>query len=125
MKNYSEMSDFEINKAVALAVGYQLSSDFQSLLDEFSPGCVNIIIEGSQSTFNPCNSWADAGTIIKNNNISLVNAGDEWIAATRDVGMEGYLGDEHLCLYGCGELVYDKNPIRAAMIVFLMMQECV
>jgi len=27
--NYSEMSDFEINKAAALAAGYQLSSDFQ------------------------------------------------------------------------------------------------
>lgn len=109
MKNYSEMSDFEINKSVALAVGYQLSSDFQSLLDEFSPGCVNVIIEGSQSTFNPCNSWADAGPIIEKYRIGIENDGDCWLCAC--FSEHGGFESEH------------DNPLRAAMIVFLMMQE--
>jgi len=104
--NYSEMSDFEINKAAALAAGYQLSSDFQSLLDEFAPGCVNVIIDGSQSTFDPCNSWADAGPIIEQNRISIVEQAQDWCAEGRGIYP-----------------IPDKNPRRAAMIVFLMMQE--
>jgi len=76
------------------------------LLDEFAPGCVNVIIDGSQSTFDPCNSWADAGPIIEQNRISIVEQAQDWCAEGRGIYP-----------------IPDKNPRRAAMIVFLMMQE--
>jgi len=114
--NYSEMSDFEINKAAALAAGYQLRSDFQSLLDEFAPGCVNVIIDGSQSTFDPCNSWADAGPIIDENNITIVNDNPGRRYAVNSVS--GYNDGASNC-----KMAADESGLRAAMIVFLMMQE--
>ncbi|EPS0644795.1 phage protein NinX family protein [Cronobacter malonaticus] len=55
-----------------------------------------------------CNNPADAWSIIVENKISISNCGAErWTA--NDVGIDN--------------LHKDKNPLRAAMIVFLMMQE--
>ncbi|MGW9903211.1 phage protein NinX family protein [Cronobacter sp. 153480017-3] len=55
-----------------------------------------------------CNNPADAWPIIVENKISISNGGAErWTA--NDVGIDN--------------LYKDKNPLRAAMIVFLMTQE--
>lgn len=66
--------------------------------------------------FDPCNSWADAGPIIEKHLICLAadvfaepQDGGRWVAQPA---------------YGWGsERVRSDNPLRAAMIVFLMMQE--
>ena len=112
--NYAEISDFEINKAVASGLGYKIGNDFQSLLDELAPGCVNVITEGSQSTFDPCNSWADAGPIIQGNYLSI-ECDDMFDLPMPSSCWKAYNPK--------GNHYTDENPLRAAMIVFLMMQE--
>ncbi len=95
--NYSEMTDFEINKAVASAC----------LNEWYDNGfCVVRCDDGGRNIFNPCNSWADAGPIIEQKRISLEFVG-MWRART-------YEGIEREA---------NENPLRAAMIVFLMMKE--
>ena len=59
---YEEMSDFEINCAVAKALGYN------------RPGFLNAVLAGEESEgekFDPCNSWANAGPISEENMISV------------------------------------------------------
>ncbi|WP_241624509.1 phage protein NinX family protein [Rosenbergiella epipactidis] len=51
----------------------------------------------------PTSSWADAGPIIQDNTIPLNPFRDGWVAGER-------------------RNVRDKNPLRAAMVVFLMMK---
>lgn len=94
---YSEMTDFEINKAVASAC-----------LDEWYDNGIWVVRcdDEDRNIFNPCNSWADAGPIIEQKRISLEFVG-MWRAST-------YEGIEREA---------NENPLRAAMIVFLMMQE--
>ncbi|WP_267411870.1 phage protein NinX family protein [Pantoea sp. GM_Pan_4] len=104
--NYAEMTDFEINKAVL------------SVLSKFpvhptprgggsaagAPVSKNSILHW----FDFCNSWADAGPIIADNTISLIHGHGFWDAMTDD---------------GSVVSTDESNPLRAAMIVFLMMQE--
>lgn len=110
MKNYGEMSDFEINLAVAHIVigsgGYDWNSDKKEVYlaardgGEFLPNAY----------FDPCNNPADAWNIIEQSKISLIMHEDHidgmpWFAC------RGKLNSSN------------KKPLRAAMIVFLMMQE--
>lgn len=103
--NYSEMSDFEINKAVASAL---LSDWFENGL------CVARIDGSTRSIFNPCNSWADAGPIIEEGLISLQFYQGSWMASVSPSQETGFRA-------AC--FIEKRNPLRAAMIVFLMMQE--
>lgn len=100
---YSEMTDLEINKAVASAC-----------LDEWYDNgiCVVRCDDEDRNIFNPCSSWADAGPIIQKYGISL-----HYIGVGHERG--GWGADDP-----SGEkYTYNDNPLRAAMIVFLMMQE--
>ncbi len=121
--NYSEMTDFEINCAVACGMGFEGMVFFDVDSSICSGPVWNIascvtddsIRVSRGNAFNPCNSWADAGPIIEINAIGLgaSRPGDsrDWIA---------------YCWKGnhCGEVrVKNSNPLRAAMIAFLMMQE--
>ncbi len=70
--------------------------------------------------FDPCNSWADAGTIIAEQQISIIFDADSnidppahWVLC-RNVDSNGRVS-EH---YG-----QPTAPCRSAMIVFLMMQD--
>ena len=94
MDNYEDLTDEEINKAVQhIRQGKQL---WAPLLDY-------------------CNNPSDAWPIIETNGISLIvdDGAEHWSA----------------CRYSGGGLpnllieVFNKNPLRAAMIVFLKMQE--
>lgn len=98
--NYTEMTDFEINKAVAEV---HLNEWFENGI------CVARIEGSSRSIFNPCNSWADAGPIIERERITITSAlrRDWWDAIDISADIE----------------VRHVNPLRAAMIVFLMTQE--
>lgn len=92
MKNYSEMSDFEINKEVAIATGLDLSGVTQE----------NYWMYNMKDY---CNSWADAGPIIEKFRITIDSDTDVWFASD----------DKHCHTH--------YNPLRAAMIVFLMMMK--
>ena len=121
---YIEMSDFEINCAVAKALGLE-DSMFFSAESDYCNGPVWTIESGvtkggikasKGNSFDPCNSWADAGPIIHH---ELINIGFD---------DDGYQIPESGWSYAkspCGKQFYGKlnSPLRTAMIVFLMMKE--
>lgn len=97
-KNYGEMSDLEVNKAVAVNIAFSSENHREGFAVDY------------------CNSWAAAGPIIEEKEISIVFDSDffaeppcQWCKTSTPCGEE-YYGDR------------DK-PLRAAMIVFLMMQD--
>lgn len=102
--DYSKMSDGEINRHVAIALGVKPRKTI----------CF-IRYEDSEDIWPEyCNNPADAWPIILSNRISMLwdcseDANSEWWNAVDQF-------DE------C-RIQYQSNPLRAAMIVFLMMQE--
>lgn len=118
MKDYASMSDFEINKAVAVATGYHP--------DECDIAKLNNSLVGVEwddetgyatKTFDFCNNPADAWPIIVSNQISLMyeEATGKWCAG-KPYWVDG-------CEWQLDNDVMDGNPLRAAMVVFLMMKE--
>jgi len=108
--NYEEMSDFEINGYVSMRM-----HGFSWI--EFVDGCASHVKCGNECSPgfamievpDYCNNPSDAWPIIVANRINVyASEGPDfmpWMA-------------------GCGGImVSNKNPLRAAMIVFLMMQE--
>lgn len=119
--DYSQLSDFEINNLVALAIGskvtdsYRVGDERETIYyslgeDEF---CVKRGYGSFVSQFDPCNDPADAWPIILKNCISLVwdcaedGSSDWWNAFDK---------------FDACRVQYQSNPLRAAMIVFLEMQ---
>lgn len=110
--DYSQLSDFEINKRVAqLHGGFALTlvvHDEPPSGKSFDPG-----------RFDPCHNPADAWPIIVDNEISLNSYSGTWEAS--------YEYDAPIGAFGTDELVTKaiegKNPLRTAMIAFLMKQE--
>ncbi len=103
--NYTEMSDAQINDAVAIARGSLIRKGKALSLYQ---------VEGADLCTDFCNSWADAGPIIEKHRIAikpvaLYVGGYRWFAS---------VGEDDLAIKAA-----DQNPLRAAMIVFLMMQE--
>lgn len=94
--NYAEMSDDQINLHV-----------FEFLFGKIGED-KDMLRVWQQGKFQPCHSWADAGPIIQVNQINLNSITQGWIASDNGA---------HDCNYSMHE-----NPLRAAMIVFLMMQ---
>lgn len=112
--NYTKMTDFEINKAVL-----KLSIPYEDICELEQIGHGQSVAWGdgyNWYNYDPCNSWADAGPIIEKHLICLAadvfaepQDGGKWVAQPA---------------YGWNsERVRSDNPLRAAMIVFLMMQE--
>ena len=108
MNNYIEITDFEINLAVAkLYLPYEHINE--------NPAIGNFVEWGDGTRWNqfdPCNSWADAGQIIEREKINIeyrYDCNGFWLAGFGPgKGSKAFL---------------QKKPLRAAMIVFLMMQE--
>lgn len=100
--NYSEMSDFEIDVAVAGIIhpGRKITNFAGEAVVWFGNLETRIV--------RYCNSWTDAGPIIGKENISLIFGFGHWDAMSPD---------------GDSLKAEEVNPLRAAMIVFLMMQE--
>lgn len=113
MKNYEDMSDFEINKAVALIAGVTFNDDGAPV--RFVECDTGAYADFNEIEFDPCNNPDDAGPIIIENRIGTIPAPDNglWKAAHRKVGNDDT--PYHF--------TQDKNPLRAAMIVFLKMNE--
>lgn len=117
MNKYRDKSDFEINKAVVIALGaHEVATDI--FIDKNRR--YDFDKPKSQFFFNPCNNPADAMPIVFENNISLhaprFNEGwmAEYTGSDDDVN-DGFQVDYYES--------HNKNPLRAAMEVFLMMKE--
>lgn len=103
--NYAEMSDFEINQQVGNVSGLATVSE---------PVFKQVIRNSNGKEFDPCNSWADAGQIIQSNYLSI-ECDDMFDVPMPSSYWKAYNPK--------GNHYTDENPLRAAMIVFLMMQE--
>lgn len=118
MADYSKMSDFEINKAIA---EYKLDGDW--LLEptddrRFTFFNLGVASKRTAELPNYCNNPSDAWPIIVENKISVmfdrsVEYGDssEWCLASSPC-------DRYIVDY-----VSSDKLLRAAMIVYLMMKE--
>ncbi|HFK5791750.1 TPA: phage protein NinX family protein [Enterobacter asburiae] len=115
--DYSKLSDFEINCLVAEATGHKpfnAELGYQGLQE---PGDITAaIVRGPRCIggFDPCKNPEQAWPLILKNRISLVwdcaeDASSEWWNAVDQL-------DE------C-RVQYQSNPLRGAMIVFLMLRE--
>lgn len=115
MNKYTELSDFDINLAVAHIVlgkdNYDWCPDKKEV---YFAG-----IDGGEflhhGYFDPCNNPADAMSIIIENNISLraPTITDRWKAEFIDE-YGNYVGYRR---------AMNKNPLRAAMELFLLMKD--
>ena len=122
--NYDTVSDFEINKAVAEALGVpgMFPSDKPDIILVGKPILPMLSLDDYSETtcrieaFDPCNNWSDIGPIIEDKKISLCYwASMGWRASnTMRVVADESIGEFE---------VADKNPRRAAAIVFLKMME--
>lgn len=118
--NYENMSDFEVNKAVSKRLRVSVDDGPYLTYQEANKPRVPV----SQGTFpnrwvDYCNEPSDAWPIMIENKISIMNDGDTWDAS---IDFDGDLSK-----HGTDEVLSKhfeaKNPLRAAMIVFLMMSE--
>lgn len=103
MTDYSKLSDFEINKQVAFHIG------------------LRTVERAEEGEFDPCNNPADAWPIISENKISTMwmTSEKEWCAWS-----EGDLGECAWYWENSPDYYFNcTSQLRAAMIVFLMMQD--
>ncbi|HCP3123660.1 TPA: DUF2591 family protein [Escherichia coli] len=122
--DYSQLSDFEINVAVFEAIhngspDYKEGENGAMVFISFEGDIVNgdaVEVEVERGSFNPCANPADAWPIITENNISIILDNPSMPCATDNARD---LFDDAGPNVGAA---YD-NPLRAAMIVFLMMQD--
>ena len=129
MSKYESMSDFEINKAVALALGHNPEPDEEyrtmSMIGlSTKPNESVMWYEGkTYHSADYCNNPSDAWPIIIENSISIERCyhhdinnknkhtwEDEWKCV-------GKLNPKKKSFWDA--VYYDKNPLRAAMLVYL------
>lgn len=105
--DYSKLSDFEINRLVAIAEGHKCYYGDGSYTNDG----VNVTVKGNRRIgwFNPCREGDTAWQIIRDNEINILWNWNE----------EGLHGATASPLYEYEH----ENVLRAAMTVFLMMQE--
>lgn len=116
--NYSELSDFEINERVAKL--WCKNYDTVTQFGDTQMVCVDSI--SSMEIKDYCNNPSDAWPIVVENEISLIrdtSTNDVWEAVLMGwytcLGFESKHGDDYCYI--------DQNPLRAAMICFLMIKE--
>lgn len=114
--DYSQLSDFEINKRVAICCGFA-PEDCE--IAKLGTSIVGVEWDDETGyaikTVDYCKSPSDAEPIIVENRIGIIPAPENglWKAAHRKVGSDST--PYHM--------TQDENPLRAAMITFLMMQD--
>ena len=118
--DYSQLSDFEINRMV----GDVIFKGHWACKPETSGNDTDKWYYGNaDTTFEPlrllpdyCNNWSDGGPIIVSNQISLMyeEAIGKWCAG-KPYWVDG-------CEWQLDIDVMDENPLRAAMVFFLMMR---
>lgn len=95
--DYSKLSDVEINHAVASV----LPGRYITYPD-------HVMNSETEEDFDPCNNPADAWPIIVSSRIGVNFVNGIWRAQSMKTGWVEFI---------------HENPLRAAMTVFLMMQE--
>lgn len=108
MKDYASMSDREINMHVASII-YPESTVIES---RSRPPCAFVTGSIPDCWVDYCNNPADAWPIIVERKINI-----EWHEWKNSRWMPFALNN------ATAKSCYDANPLRAAMIVFLMMKE--
>ncbi|MEP8944681.1 phage protein NinX family protein [Enterobacter ludwigii] len=111
--DYSQLSDFEINKLVAIATGHKKFNDL-GWQGTQEGNYSSVIVKGPIKIggFDPCNNAADAWPIIVRSKINI------------RFGAEGMACEAQFIQYGHESVeFYHVNPLRAAMIVFLKMRD--
>lgn len=118
--DYSQLSDFEINRMVAEATDtkaeetYQFVNGGEDIADHMSGIVLMRKITSNRKhwkLYDPCNNPADAWPIIVGSKINI------------RFGAEGMASEAQFMQYGHESVeYYHANPLRAAMIVFLVMQ---
>lgn len=126
--DYSQLSDFEINKLVAKATDTQIEETYQfvnggeDIADHMSGIVMMRKITSNRKhwkLYDPCNNAADAWPIILKNGINVFT----------DMIPHGLLGQARASVISHEPpkseciIAKDANPLRAAMIVFLMIQD--
>ena len=125
--NYEVMSDFEINCAVGGLLGDEVYSNKDGIKHKayrIGDRYRDVYASGwSTDVFDPCNSWSDAGPIMEEYKIGI----DPECVRKNDNGgydevWSGVVYDEfcRVRFALCGK---DKNPMKAAMITFLMLKD--
>jgi len=114
MMDYSVLHDAEINMKVCAALGLGLSG-YARLIRQ---GDATILLDDNKTLVDYCNNPTDAWPIIMKSGINLFT----------DMIPHGLLGQARASTTRADAvsdciIISDKNPLRAAMIVFLMMQE--
>ncbi|SMG61739.1 phage protein NinX family protein [Cedecea sp. NFIX57] len=129
MTDYSQMSDFQINAAVFEAL-HGGSPDFKEgengamVLLSFEGDIVdgNVVeVEIERGVFNPCNDISDGWPIVIESEIGLMkDKGDgSWDAFGKFKLFDGDWQFESDPVHQHS----DRNPLRAAMVVFLKMKD--
>ena len=106
MKDYSKMSDFEINKAVAARIGVEVQEWNGKIFGGVERSIDNVT--SVVGVIDYCNNPSDAMPILIENRISLTWVNGECRASSVKAGYHEF---------SCG------NALRAAMIVYLMMKD--
>ena len=104
--NYENMSDFEINAAVSMHALWK-NRHCEEVDCNDKTGVVSWADGANWHEFNPCNDPSDAWPIIVESKIDIQHRDGFGTPCARNC--------EHMCAH--------KNPLRAAMIVFLMMRD--
>lgn len=103
--DYSQLHDAQINMMVCKALGLELSSYARIIMQDNA----TILLSDNKALVDYCNNPADAWPIIESNRISVRNRYEgDWKAENE---------------WGESRFHVACNPLRAAMIVFLMMQD--
>ena len=114
MKDYSKMSDFELNSAVA-QLSLWKKKDCEEIHGDEKRGVVSWADGANWHVFDPCNNPSDAWPIMKESLIGVTPDED---------GVTMHFYGDWTAMAHCKNLQFtDKNPLRAAMIVYLMMKD--
>lgn len=113
MKDYASMSDAEINASVA-KIMFEVNEGIATPYSH-RPDAYIYHLNGLHSVKDYCNNPADAWPIIVENGITLAFQDGNWWADNLAYWVDGVE-------WNIGGIV-DKNPLRAAMIVFLEAKE--
>lgn len=119
MNKYTELSDFEINKLVAISIGFSCYYGDGSYTNGL--GSSAAIVKGKNhhgyfrlGEFAPCNNPADAMPIIKDNLISITYDGIAWdVSCAKYPKLSVWNGLEN----------YNDNFYRKAMELFLLIKD--
>lgn len=110
MNKYSDKSDFEINKAVAVYLGYTAEYENESVtVFRNNNGGMPLVVSAttdSYDNFDPCNKPVNAMPIIIENKIDITHLVGDMVCAKHK---------EYWCIR--------KNPYRAGCEVYLLMKD--